>query len=75
VKTGVGEVGMGEAERRRSKGGDREKERRKEEEEETEKGEDNESKESSRKVGNMGQGRGSSKVRSGGKEVGAREVS
>jgi len=66
---------MGEAESRRSKGGGREKERRKKEKEETEKGEDNGSKESSRRVGNMGRGRGSSKVRSGSKEVGAREVS
>ena len=54
VETGAREVGMGEAEVRRSKGGSRKKERGKGEEEETENGRSSGSKEGSRGVGNMG---------------------
>ena len=54
METSAGEVGMGEIERRRSKGRGGEKERRKGEEEETQKGKDNGGKESSRRMGNMG---------------------
>jgi len=75
VETSVREVRMGEAERRRSEGRGRKKERRKGEEEETEKGEDDGGKESSRRVGNIGQGRESDEVRSRGEKIGAREVS
>ena len=56
VETSIREVGMGETEGRRSKGGSRKKERGKREgkEEETKKGENNGGKESSRGVGDMG---------------------
>ena len=74
VEASTREVGMGEARGRRSKGGGREKERRKEEEEETKERKDSRSEKSNRGIENM-EGRGrSSKVRSGSKEVGAREV-
>jgi len=75
VETGVGEVRMEEAERRRSKGRGREKERRKEEEKEIEKGKDDGGKESSRRMGNMGRRRGSSKVRGRGEEASAGKIS
>ena len=65
VETGTREVGVGEAEGRREKGGSRKKKRRKGEEEETKEGESGRSKENSKRVGNMGRGRGGSKVRSG----------
>jgi len=61
VKTGTGKVRMGEAKGRREKGGSWKKERRKGKEEDKEKREDDGS---SRGMGNMGEGGGSSKVRS-----------
>ena len=54
METGAREVGMREAERRRSEGGSRKKERGKEEEEETEKGKNSGSQKSCRRVGDMG---------------------
>ena len=74
VEASTGEVGMGEAKGRGSKGKSWEKERRKGEKE-NEKGEDDGGKENSGGIGNMGRRRGSSKVRSGSKEAGIREVS
>ena len=71
VETSTGEVGVGEA-KRRSKRRGQEKERRKEEEE-NEKMEDNGGEKSSRGMGDMGGRRRSSKVKSGGKEVGTRK--
>ena len=74
MATGVGEVRMGEAEKRGGKGGSREKKGGKGKEEETEKGRSSGSKEGSRGVGDMGRRRGSGEVRSRGEEVGAGEV-
>jgi len=54
VETSVGKIKMGKAKRRGSKGRSREEERRKGQEEETEKGEDEGSKESGRRIGDMG---------------------
>ena len=56
VEASTREVGMGEIERGRDKGKSREKEggKRKEKEEKTKKGENDGSKESSRRMGNMG---------------------
>jgi len=53
VEASTKEVGMGETKERRSKGGRREKERGKKEEE-TKKGKNSGSKESSRRIENMG---------------------
>jgi len=56
VETSAREVGIGETKGRRGKRGSREEEKEKEEgkEEKTKKGENNGSKESSRRMGNMG---------------------
>jgi len=54
IETCTRKIGVGEAERRGSKGRSREKERRKGEEEETEKRKNSGGKESSRGMGNMG---------------------
>ena len=54
MKTSAGKIGMGKAERRGSKERSWEEERRKGQEEKTEKGEDNRSKESGRRIGDMG---------------------
>jgi len=54
VKASVRKVGMGKTKERRGRRGSREKEGRKGEEEETEKGENSGSKESSRRIGDMG---------------------
>ena len=54
METGVREIGMGEAKGRRSKRRGRKKEERKGKEEEIEKRENSGSKESSRRVGDMG---------------------
>ena len=62
VKACARKVGMGKTEGRRSKGGSRKEKGGKEEEEEIEKGNNSGSKESSRGMGNIGQGRGSSEV-------------
>jgi len=73
VETGTGKVRMGEAKGRREKRRSWKEEGRKGKEDK-EKGEDNGSEESSREMGNMGGGGGSSKVRSRGQEVGTRKV-
>jgi len=73
VETSTGEVRVGEAKRRRGKKRGQKKERRIGEEE-NEKGKDNRGEESSRGMGNMGGRRRSGKVRSEGKEVGARKI-
>ena len=54
VETSAEKIGMGKAERRGSKGRSQEEERRKGQEEETEKGEDDGSKESGRRMGDIG---------------------
>jgi len=54
VEASTREVGMEETKERRGKRGSREKEGEKGEEEETEKGENGRSKESSRRIGDMG---------------------
>jgi len=54
VETGAGKIGMEKAKRRESKGRSKEEERRKGQEEEIEKGEDDGSKESGRRMGDMG---------------------
>jgi len=66
---------MGETERGRSKRGSRRKERRKEEEEKIEEGENHRNKKSSRRIGDMGRGGRSGKVRGRSKEVSTGEVS
>jgi len=66
---------MREAERRRSKGGNREKERGKGKEEKTEKGENSRSWENNRRVGDMGRRRRGSKIRGRSKKIGTREIS
>jgi len=63
VEDSTGKVGMGEAKERREKGRSWKKEGRKEKEEDKEKGKDDGSKESSRGMGDIGQGGRSSKVR------------
>ena len=73
MEAGTEEIGIGEAKERGDKRRSWEKERRKEEEE-NEKGEDNGGKENSKGMGDMVRRRGSSKVRSGSKEAGTREV-
>ena len=75
VETSAGEFRIGETERGRSKRGSRKKERRKEEEEKTEEGENHRNKKNSRRVGDMGRGRRSGKVRGGSEEVSTGEVS
>ena len=74
VETSAREVRVGKAKGRRSEGRSREKERRKREEEEAEKGKANGGEESSKEMGDIGQRRGSSKIRDRGKKVGAREI-
>ena len=54
METSAGKTGIGKAERRGSKGRSREEKGRKGQEEETEKGKDNGSKESGRRMGDMG---------------------
>jgi len=66
---------MGKTKGRGSEGRSWKKKGRKGKEEEIEKGENSGSKESSRRVGNMGRGGRSGEVRNGSKEVGSREVS
>jgi len=75
VETSTRKIRIGETEGRRSKGKSGEKKREEEEEEETEKGKTSGSKKSSGGVGNMGQGRRSSKVRGRGKEVSTERIS
>ena len=54
VETSAGKIGVGEAERRRSKGISRQKKRRKGEKEKAEERENNGNKKNSRRVRNMG---------------------
>ena len=75
VETSSGEIGMGKAEGERRKGRSREETRRERQEKKTEKREDNGSEESSRRIGDLGWGGGSSKIRGGSKEDGAQEIS
>ena len=75
VEASAGKIGIGETERRGSKRRSREEEGRKGQEEETEKREDGGSKEDSRRMGNLGQRRGGSKIRGRGRKVSAREIS
>jgi len=73
VETKTGKAGMAEAEERRDQRGSRKKARRTRKEEAKEE-EGGKSKKSSREVGDLGRGKGSSKVRRGGKETGPQKV-
>jgi len=72
VEASTGKIGMGKTERKEGKGRSRKKEGREEQEEKE--GENDGDKEDGRRMGDIGGEGESSKVRSGGKEVGAREV-